>query len=154
MDCSMPGFRIHHQLPELIQTHVHRVGDAIQLSHPLLSPSPPTSSPSEDNHLPITSTGGVGGMTLSAPQGHLPCLSPPPCPSGTDSISCSHHLCLSFSPRGKLPLPSTPGTPCSQGSGTHRSDAPPCPAWLKPRGQAPLPNYIPHSQPQGRHSTL
>ena len=42
MDCSTPGFPVHHQLPELTQTHVHRVGDAIQLSHPLLSPSPPT----------------------------------------------------------------------------------------------------------------
>ena len=35
MDCSTPGFPVHHQLPELSQTHVHRVGDAIQLSHPL-----------------------------------------------------------------------------------------------------------------------
>ena len=41
MDCSTPGFPIHHQLLELAQTHVHRVGDAIQPSHPLLSPSPP-----------------------------------------------------------------------------------------------------------------
>ena len=41
MDCSLPGFPVHHQLPELAQTHVHRVGDAIQSSHPLLSPSPP-----------------------------------------------------------------------------------------------------------------
>ena len=41
MDCSMPGFPLYHQLPELAQTHVHRAGDAIQLSHPLLSPSPP-----------------------------------------------------------------------------------------------------------------
>ena len=41
MDCSMPGFPVHHQLPELTQTHVHRVGDAIQPSHPLSSPSPP-----------------------------------------------------------------------------------------------------------------
>ena len=41
MDCSTPGFPIHHQLPELTQTHVHRVSDAIQPSHPLLSPSPP-----------------------------------------------------------------------------------------------------------------
>ena len=40
MDSSMPGFPVHHQLPELIQTHVHRVSDAIQPSHPLLSPSP------------------------------------------------------------------------------------------------------------------
>ena len=40
MDCSMLGFPVHHQFPELAQTHVHRVGDAIQPSHPLLSPSP------------------------------------------------------------------------------------------------------------------
>ena len=40
MDCSTPGLPVHHQLPELAQTHVHRVGDAIQPSHPLLSPSP------------------------------------------------------------------------------------------------------------------
>ena len=37
----MPGFPVHHELQELIQTHVHRVGDAIQQSHPLLSPSLP-----------------------------------------------------------------------------------------------------------------
>ena len=43
MDCSTPGFPVHYQLPELAQTHVHHVGDAIQPSHPLLSPSPPTS---------------------------------------------------------------------------------------------------------------
>jgi len=41
MDCSMPGFPAHHQLPELTQTHVHWVSDAIQPSHPLSSPSPP-----------------------------------------------------------------------------------------------------------------
>ena len=41
MDCSTPGLPVHHQLPEFTQTHVHRVGDAIQSSHPLLSPSPP-----------------------------------------------------------------------------------------------------------------
>ena len=41
MDCSVPGFPVHHKLPELDQTHVHRVGNAIQPSHPLSSPSPP-----------------------------------------------------------------------------------------------------------------
>ena len=41
MDCSTPGFPVHHQLPELTQTHVHRGGDAIQPSHPLSSSSPP-----------------------------------------------------------------------------------------------------------------
>ena len=40
MDCSMPGLPDHHQLLELTQTHVHGVGDAIQPSHPLSSPSP------------------------------------------------------------------------------------------------------------------
>ena len=40
MDCSMPGLPVHHQLLESTQTHVHRVGDAIQPPHPLLSPSP------------------------------------------------------------------------------------------------------------------
>ena len=41
MECSMPGFPVHHQLLEPAQTHVHWVGDAIQPSHPLFSPSPP-----------------------------------------------------------------------------------------------------------------
>ena len=42
MDCSTPDLPAHHQLPELTQTHVHWVSDAIQPSHPLLSPSPPS----------------------------------------------------------------------------------------------------------------
>ena len=41
MNCSIPGLPVHHQLPEFTQTHVHRVSDAIQPSHPLSSPSPP-----------------------------------------------------------------------------------------------------------------
>ena len=41
MDYTMPGFPVHHQLSELTQTHIHQVGDTIQPSHPLLSPSPP-----------------------------------------------------------------------------------------------------------------
>ena len=40
MDCSMPGFPVHHQLPEIAQTHVHRIGDTIHPSHLLSSPSP------------------------------------------------------------------------------------------------------------------
>ena len=40
MDCSTPGFPVHHQLPKLTQIHVHQVSDAIQPSHPLSSPSP------------------------------------------------------------------------------------------------------------------
>ena len=42
MDCSRPGLPVHHQLPLFTQTHVHWVGDVIQPSHSLLSPSPPT----------------------------------------------------------------------------------------------------------------
>ena len=41
MDCITPGFAVHHQLTELAQAHVHRVGDALQPPHPLSSPSPP-----------------------------------------------------------------------------------------------------------------
>ena len=52
MDCSKLGFPVHHQLPQLTQTHVHWVSDAIQPSHPLSSPSPPD-------------------FSLSQPQGHF-----------------------------------------------------------------------------------
>ena len=45
MNCSTPGLPVHHQLPEFTETHAHRVSDAIQPSHPLSSPSPPTPSP-------------------------------------------------------------------------------------------------------------
>ena len=45
--CSTPGLPVHHQLWELIQTHVHRVGDAIQPSHPLSSHFPPAPNPSQ-----------------------------------------------------------------------------------------------------------
>ena len=51
MNRSTPGLPVHQQLPEFIQTHVHRVGDAIQPSHPLSSPSPPTSNPSQHQSL-------------------------------------------------------------------------------------------------------
>ena len=47
MNRSMPGLPVHHQLPEFTQTHVHWVGDAIQPSHPLLSPSPTAPNPSQ-----------------------------------------------------------------------------------------------------------
>jgi len=51
MNHSTPGFPVHHQLPEFTQTHVHRVSDAIQPSHPLLSPSPPAPNPSQHQSL-------------------------------------------------------------------------------------------------------
>ena len=51
MDCSMPGFPVHNQLPEPTQTHVHWVSDAIQPSHPLSSPFPPAFSLSQHQGL-------------------------------------------------------------------------------------------------------
>ena len=51
MNHSTPGFPVHHQFPEFTQTHVHRVGDAIQPCHPLSSPSPPAPNPSQHQSL-------------------------------------------------------------------------------------------------------
>ena len=47
MNCGTPGLPVYHQFPEFTQTHVHRVGNAIQPSHPLSSPSPPAPNPSQ-----------------------------------------------------------------------------------------------------------
>ena len=51
MNRSTPGLPVHHQLPEFTQTHIHRVSDAIQTSHPLSSPCPPAPSPSQHQGL-------------------------------------------------------------------------------------------------------
>ena len=51
MNHSTPGLPVHHQLPEFTQTHVHRVGDAIQPSHPLSSPFLPAPNPSQHQSL-------------------------------------------------------------------------------------------------------
>ena len=51
MNCSTPGLPVHHQLLEFIQTHVPRVGDAIQPSHPLSFPSPPAPNASQHQSL-------------------------------------------------------------------------------------------------------
>ena len=51
MNRSTPGLPVHHQLPEFTQTHVYRVGDAIQPSHPLSSPFPPAPNPSQRQSL-------------------------------------------------------------------------------------------------------
>ena len=56
MNRSTPGLPVHHQLPEFTQTHVHRVSDAIQPSHPLSSPSPPAPNPSQHQSLLNEST--------------------------------------------------------------------------------------------------
>ena len=51
MNHNTPGLPVHHKLPEFTQTHVHRVRDAIQASHPLSSPSPPAPNPSQHQSL-------------------------------------------------------------------------------------------------------
>ena len=51
MNRSTPGLPVHHQLPEFTETHIHQVGDAIQPSHPLSSPSPPAPNPSQHKGL-------------------------------------------------------------------------------------------------------
>ena len=51
MNCSTPGLPVHHQLPEFTQTHIHRVSDAIQPSHPLSSPSSLAPNPSQHQSL-------------------------------------------------------------------------------------------------------
>ena len=69
MNCSMPGLPVHHQLPEFTQTHVHWVGDAIQPSHPLSSPSPPASG-----SFPMSQLFASGGQSIrvSASKSVLP----------------------------------------------------------------------------------
>ena len=62
MNHSTPGLPVHHQLPEFTQTNVHRVGDAIQPSHPLLSPSPPAPNPSQHQSFPMSQLFTWGGQ--------------------------------------------------------------------------------------------
>ena len=74
MNCSTAGFPVHHQLPEFAQTHVHRVGDAIQPSYPLSSPSPPDHNPSQYQSSPMSQLFTWGGQStgVSALASFLP----------------------------------------------------------------------------------
>ena len=83
MDCSTPGFSIHHQLPELIQTHVHQVSDAIQLSHPLSYLSPPAFSLSEHQFSSVQLSSSVMSDSL---QPHESQHARPPYPSPTSRV--------------------------------------------------------------------
>ena len=80
MDCSTPGFSVHHQLLKLAQTHVHWVGDAIQLSHPLLSPSPPAFNLSQHEGLFqwVSSTWSHGSQHCLTQWNYEPCHVGPP----------------------------------------------------------------------------
>ena len=66
MNRSMPGLPVHHQLPEFTQTPVHRVGDAIQQSHPLSSPYPPAPNPSQHQSFPVSQLFPWGGQSTGA----------------------------------------------------------------------------------------
>ena len=74
MNYSTPGLPVHHQLPEFTQTHVHWVSDAIQPSHPLLSPFPPGPNPSQHQSFPVSQLFTSGGQStgVSALASFLP----------------------------------------------------------------------------------
>ena len=74
MNRSTPGLPFHHQLLEFTQTHVHRVSDAIQPSHPLSSPFPPARNPSQHQSLPRSQLFTWGGQStgVSALASFLP----------------------------------------------------------------------------------
>jgi len=68
MDCSTPGFPVYHQLPELAQTHVHQVSDAIKPSHALSSPSPPAFNLSQESgSFPMNQFFPSGGQSIGVP---------------------------------------------------------------------------------------
>ena len=74
MNHSTPGLPVHYQLPEFTQTHIHRVSDAIQPSHPLSSPSPPAPNPSQHQSFPMSQLFSWGGQStgVSASASVLP----------------------------------------------------------------------------------
>ena len=64
MDCSTPSFPVHYQFPELTQTHLHWVSDAIKLSHPLSSPSPPAFNLSPSGSFQMSQLFAWGGQCI------------------------------------------------------------------------------------------
>ena len=72
MKCSMPGFHVHHQLTGLAQTHDRQVSDAIQPSHFLLSPSPPTFNLSQHQSFQMSQFFPSGGQNIGASASVLP----------------------------------------------------------------------------------
>ena len=66
IDCSMPGFLVRYQLPEFTQTHVHRVSDSIQLSHPLSSPSSAFNLSQHQGLFPMSQFFASGGPSIGA----------------------------------------------------------------------------------------
>ena len=72
MNCRTPGFAVHHQLLELAQTHVHWVGDAIQPSHPLSSPSPPAFNLSQHQCFLVSQFFSSGSQSIEVSASVLP----------------------------------------------------------------------------------
>ena len=118
MNRSTPGLPVHHQLPEPTQTHVHRVGDAIQQSHPLLSPSLPAFNLSQHQCLSNESVFHISSVQFSRSVvsnslwSHEPQHTRPPCPSPTLRVHPNlcplcwwYHSTISFS---VVPFPSCP----------------------------------------------
>ena len=66
MDGSTPGLPVHHQLPELAQTHIHRVSDGIQPSHPLLPLPPPALGLSQHQSFPVSQLFASGDESIVA----------------------------------------------------------------------------------------
>ena len=100
MGYSTPGFPVHHLLPELTQTHVHRVSDAIQPSHPLFSPSSP-------NLISVQFSHSVVSDSL---QPHESQHARPPCPSPTPGVHSTHVNWVSDATQPSHPL-SSPAPP-------------------------------------------
>ena len=104
MNCSTPGLPVHHQLPEITQTHVHWVSDAIQPSHPLSTPFPPAPNPSQHQSFPMSQLFAWGGQStgVSALASFLPKNTQGWSRLGYWTSSNKHHLskahekCLAF----------------------------------------------------------
>ena len=104
MNRSTPGLPVHHKLPEFTQTHVHRVSDAIQPSHPLLSPSPPAPNPSQH-------------------QSPFQCVSSSHEVARVPEFQPQHHS-LQRNPRADLLLNGLAGSPCSPRDSQESSPTP------------------------------
>ena len=104
MNCSTPGLPVHHQLPEFTQTHVHRVGDAIQPSHPLSSPSPPA-------------------LNLSQHQGLFQWVSSLHQVAKVLEFQLQHQ-CFQWTPRTELLYDGLGGSPCSPRGSEESSPTP------------------------------
>ena len=74
MNGSTPGLPVPHQLPAFTQTHVHRVSDTIQPSHPLSSPSPPAPNPSQHQSFPMSQLFAWGGQSSGVSWPNTTCL--------------------------------------------------------------------------------